>query len=309
MELGKEASDLHVPHGYRKSMISLSEKSLVPTAVTPRRTVHPPKVKVRNHLSNDSGVEMKALEPTAMASSIESGSSTQHDHASRVSAYSSSVYSDHSSATTGAETRSRDSSSGSTAHARSSAATEEQRNSTNESSLKLAHPLEVRHLNVSNNALTQQPLKLFQPTETGLTRNSLALQTETFLMDGSSSESKASSPLSQTQSCNSKSIEKDRQYGTSFEDPISGSSEIMSESRRVGRHTDSHSYVVDHLVAGPFSYSEREGSKTAWIRTKMVSDDSCDKPTLLTRQLSQSIFSAPCHANLVTIFSIKSQQR
>lgn len=270
MEAGKEASDIKAPHDYRKSMISLSDKSLVPIPMTPRKTLHSPPIKTCNNPVTDNGVETDAAQSEVVYRSFKGTSSVGHGYPSCASAYSSSVYSDHSVGTPGARTSSRERFSDAAIQARLRSANEKRCASANEPSLKHTCPLHINDLKSLTEAPARRSLEPAQPTEVGLTRNSVTHPPEMSLLNDSSSESEASSPSSTKQSCDFIEHMEHKLYRRSseFSNPVS--SENVSDSKRVSTSAKYLCFVIDAIAAGPCSLCERQGSKTAWIRTRDV---------------------------------------
>jgi hypothetical protein len=246
MEAGKEASALQAPHDYRSSMVSLSNQSLVPVRVVLRRPQDSQKVETSNDRAATNNVDMNTSQITIQPSSPKGGIIAHHNsRASRSSAYSSSVYSEHSSTTTDTKERNTESSSSSETKARPLDPKDARGASADGITPKSTHPVDAHGSNLSPNTLTPRPLQLSQLTHASLIGNSPAHQCQTFLLDDSSSESKPSSPSTTHQSSESKGITKDKSFETSSDFASCGSSEDISESKIVRSYTISYCSGVD----------------------------------------------------------------
>ena len=231
METGEEATDLHVPHEYRESMVSLSDQSLIPTPVSPRKRPGSAAVKIGE------GRGVAENPDTGAAKSTIPSSSPKRDHIARhnrqpsyFSKHSSSVYSDSSSASTSAKTRYHESSYSYESTARSS---NPKSNSVDDTLPEHAKAADIQDLKPSIVALAPQPLQLSERTKSSLEGNSVAHQSKTFLLDSSSSEFKPSTPSSGQQSSRVDRAGKEKLYETGSEYASSGSSESVEEPNKV----------------------------------------------------------------------------
>jgi hypothetical protein len=231
MEAGKEATDLQAPHDHRVSMVSLSDRTLVPTPVSPRKRLGSRPVKTCEEQCDGDKLDVNAAQPTIPSSSSGKGPFALHDgKSSHISAYSSSVYSENNSATTSTETKSCEKSPSCEIEAKFA----DPRNiPANDKISKCAVPMDERGLKAQLASLSPLPLQLSQTASIGLRRDSVPHQSETFLQDGSSSESKQSSRSSRHSSSGGDSALKENVYQISSETASSRSSEKPQELNRV----------------------------------------------------------------------------
>jgi hypothetical protein len=206
-------------------MVSLSDQSLVPTAVSPRKAQAS-----QNINTNEDEVVTIILDTNSSHSIIVPPSHgiaplTQRDRSpSAASAYSSSVYSEKSSGM-----------------ARRSCCNPETKVKypnrlhfpENDIIAKHTCPVNSPESGASPDLLTPRPLQLSHATGLNLRRASVAHPNPTFLLDDSSSESKLPSPTSTNRSSGSKGIKKESQYDISSEFGSSESSESIQEPNRV----------------------------------------------------------------------------
>jgi hypothetical protein len=246
MEAGKEASSLKAPHGYRSSMVSLSDQSLVPIPVILPSPQDSQKVETSNDRAATNSVDMNASQITILPLSPKGGIIAHHNSgASRSSTYSSSVYSEHSSTTTDTKERNTEGSSSSETKARPLDPKDARGTSADGITPKSIHPVDAHGSNSSPNTLNLRPLQLSQSTHASIIGKSPAHQSQTFLLDDSSSESKPSSPSTTHRSSESRGITKGRSLETSSDFASCGSSEDISESKIVRFYTISYCSGVD----------------------------------------------------------------
>lgn len=232
METGKEASKILTPHDYRKSMVSLADQSLVPNPVNARKPLEPQTAETWNDQSDSNIFDRNAPQPASLPSPAERSLSPQHHYrASHVSAYSASIYSEDSSATTDGGTRNRASYSGSETQTKSPDARKTPKDGLTENH---SNPVGPHESGASTELLTPHPLEWSQPISVvSLTRNSPTHQTATFFLDKSLSESEHSSPSSASRDsgCKGDANENESDTGSAF--VSSGSSESIADAKKV----------------------------------------------------------------------------
>lgn len=234
METETQASNMEVPQEYRKSMFSLSDKSMVPESVQLRKPPEPQSINLRNDRSGNhsdtSTLDMNASQITIRRLPSTGNLSTQHEYrGSCGSAYSSSIYSEQS-AKSEVENENGPGFSIPKARSRNPNAQEISKDDIPEE-----HTILLKDItsNAEHDLLTTRPLRPSRSTGDILTRDSHTLQTKTFLLEHSPSESKTPSPSSVYQSSYSKSIVKEGRSEIGSEVPILESSESNLESKRV----------------------------------------------------------------------------
>lgn len=234
MEDGKEASDLQAPHDYRKSMVSLSDQSLVPVSVSSPKPLNSQKAKKWDDQSAINLLDMNLSQSTILPSSSGAYPLAQHDDGiHRSSVYSMSVYSENSSNACGSKASSSEGSFSSNSMTGSPHAENAANASADKISQSHVPQVGASKSNESTDTLTPRPLQISASTSRSLTRSSLPHQVQTFFLDDSSTESKPSSPLSTHQSNESREVAQEKQYETSSELASCGSSEDIPESNNV----------------------------------------------------------------------------
>ncbi|KAF7507224.1 hypothetical protein GJ744_010782 [Endocarpon pusillum] len=237
METETEASNMEVPQEYRKSIFSLSDKSMVPKSVQLRKPPDPQSVTLPNDPSGNhsdiNALDMNASQITIRRLASTGNLSAQHEYrGSSGSVYSSSIYSEQS-----AESEVKDEN-----RAGFSIPGNQSRNPNAQEISKDDIPeqhtilLEDHTSNAEHNLLATRPLRPSRSTSDVLIRDSRTLQTKTFPLEHSPSSSKAPSPSSIHQSSFSKSILKEGRSETGSEVFNLESSESNLESKRVAPH-------------------------------------------------------------------------
>ena len=248
METGKEASSLQAPHDYRKSMVSLSDKSLIPEPVHSRKPLDSNTVKIWDGGSGDQAdakiVNMNASQSTNLAFLEDCPRARHESRASRGSAYSSSVYSENSSATTECGARNRGRSFDSLIQSMS---LEERKTRPTELTEKCSVPVEALASNASPELITPRPFQLSQSTSINLIGNSLAPQMEPFFLESSLSEPKPSSASSKDRRSGYNDVANEIQSETDSGFVSSGSSENITGPTGVRSYVIFHGISVNNL--------------------------------------------------------------
>ena len=268
METETEAPNIEAPQEYRKSIFSLSDKSLVPKSVKLRKPPDPQSINLRNDQSGNhsdiSALDINASQITIRRLPSTRNLSAQHEHMeSCVSVYSSSIYSEQS-AESEVENENRTGFSIPENQSRTPNTQEISKDDILEEHTIL---LEDHTSNAEHNLLATRTLRPSRSTSDILIRDSHALQTKTFLLEHSPSESKTPSPSSVHRSSFSKHIVKKGRSETGSEVFIPESSESNLESKRVRSCVTLHYLKVKTSAAGCSPCRECEGSKTAWTWT------------------------------------------
>jgi hypothetical protein len=269
IEAGKEASDLEAPHEYRHSMVSLSDQSVVPARVSLRhkKLQGSQKVKTCNTLSAANISDTETLQSSSLPSSPTISLAVGVDHrASCVSTYSSSVYSEQSSATTSTRARRWETSISETkARFLGSEGT-----AADGITFKQPEAVGNHYSDSSAVVLTQEPLQLSQTKKLGLRKSSLTYHTETFLLDDSSSESKPPSQPSARKNSYSKGDPNEEDDKTSSAFASSESSENPQDQKTVSFVLASIIPQLITLNADSSPCCKRKGGKTARPGTSKV---------------------------------------
>ncbi len=249
MESKMEQANLDAPQGYRNSIISRSDQSLVPKSVSLWKPPDPQSINLRHDQSNNhldiSDLDLNMSQVTIRPPPITKNPRPEYME-SCVSVYSSSIYSDQSDESEAANEIRAGSSSPETQY-RSLDAEEISQDGTLEEHTVL---LEHRASNAKHALPNTTPLRPFRSTSDLLTRDSHPLQTKTFLLDHSPSESKSPSLSSVHQSGSSNGIVKEGRSVTGSEIFSLDSSESNSESKRVRPCAVLHCLILNTSAAG-----------------------------------------------------------
>ena len=231
MEAGIDATALQAPHDYRESMFSLSDRTLVPTPVSAPKCLGSQQIRECEEHCVAAEFDMNAAQSTTLSSSSEAHRVARHDRkTSHLSAYSSSVYSEKSLATTSSETR----------IVRKPLTGEQGVNSTGSHNasadnieLKFALSVGERELKEPLASSAPQPLQLSPKESIGLRRDSVQYQNEKSFVKGSSSEVKRSSWPSRHSTTSFDCAVKEDVRRSSLETDSSGNSEKTQEPDKV----------------------------------------------------------------------------
>jgi hypothetical protein len=306
MENGKGLSRLHVPVDYRKSMVNLSDQSLVPKPVNPRKQSSPHAAGTWTDQSDAKSLNEKPSLCTILPASPNKHSPARQDNLNfPVSASSSSVDSEHSSGGSKPEARILENSLSTEEPTRCSKGSE---SSADAVSTERGRPCQVQGSNSTPDQLDSEPLQRSEPTSADLTGNSPTCQTGTFLLDDSSTESTPLSPLSIYRSSASESLAKKNQSDTCsvLASSSSRSSGKVSELETVRPCHDNHYYWLTTLVIDRSLRCDGQSCETPWTHTRQVNTaflrtDNHSLPILLW----QSEVSVAHHANYFTICDVK----
>ena len=234
METGKETSDIRAPHDYRKSMVSLSDQSLIPNPVRARKSLEPQTDtdETPDDKLNPNIADLNAAQPNSLPLSVERSHNAQHNcQEYRLSAYSASVYSEDSLAVTddgGSRNYERHSSS-----ERRTKSPDAKEASTDVVKEKLANPVESYKSTASPELLTSRSLRPPEPTSvhtTSTTSDSPTHETVTIFLEESFSKPKQPTlpPTPRESQCKSDANGSGSDEGSAFVSSGSSSDDVTN---------------------------------------------------------------------------------
>jgi hypothetical protein len=267
IEGGQDPSEYRAPHVYRSSMFTLSQSSLVPSQVSPRRRLASQDSNMGDHQSGDDTPNPSISKaPYTRAESATEVAAPHGRNKSQVSAYSSSVYSDHSSAT------SEDQKTFSHAKVRIKRGREPGFLLQNEL-VSVSSAVVTSQKEHTTDLLTSRPSKLFQDRNDPLNRTSLAPYQDVALspnLDCSETEL-ATSPPEQIGAASKEDIpEREAEPGSNL--VVSGSSDASesdhAEDKVRAPHMSGQVPLLTLQTAVCDAHCERQGSKAPWLRRR-----------------------------------------
>jgi hypothetical protein len=237
METGKETSDIRAPHDYRKSMVSLSDQSLIPNPVKARKSLEPQTdMDKTDDKLNSKIADLNAAQPDSPPLPTERSHNTPHDcREYRLSAYSASVYSEDSLPVThDGRSRNRESYSSPESRTKNPDAKEASNDVLTE---KQAAPVESYEPTASPELLTSRSLKSSEPISVRTTSDSPTHETITIFLEESLSKPKQSTlpPAPRESQCKGEANESGSDEGSAFVSSGS-SSDNVADTKIVRSH-------------------------------------------------------------------------
>jgi hypothetical protein len=264
METGKETSEIRAPHDYRRSMVSLSDQSLIPNPVKARKSLEPqtdtderPDERPDDKLDSEIA-DVHAELPGSLPLPVGRSHNTQQNCREYcLSAYSSSVYSEDSLAVTDdGGSRNHESYSSSESRTKSSDAKEI---STDVLLEKQAHPVESYKPTASPPSLGSRSLKPSEQTNVRNNSDSPTHQTVTIFLEESFSKPKPPTlpPTPKESQCKSDANESGSDESSAFVSSVSSSADVADaktvRSSSISRHSE-----IDNCLTGRSQRCERE---------------------------------------------------